>query len=196
MKIQEDFLNDGPSPKNEFYSGKKSLNFNFRRTSTADKKESASNIMNRRLAQAIKTQPPTRLGSVQEMANHISSKILLQQNKPMIGTPFSNKLPTAPSQNYEASEIATTFGDNMRTFSSPTEDDFSARFESNRLMTPRGSIMQRTNGFRSTNHLERFKLTTIKSKLKAFRENDNDIKQQQADKLASILKRSVPKTSQ
>jgi hypothetical protein len=55
--------------------------------------------------------------------------------------------------------------------------------------------MNKTGGFNSTNHLEKFKLTTLKSKLKAFREADFTVKQDDEGKLASKLKRTMPKTS-
>jgi hypothetical protein len=43
--------------------------------------------------------------------------------------------------------------------------------------------------------LERFKFTTLKTKLKAFRENDFTVREDETEKLASILKRTLPKTS-
>ena len=43
--------------------------------------------------------------------------------------------------------------------------------------------------------MERFKFSTLKSKLKAFRENDLSVKEDETGKLASILKRTMPKTS-
>ena len=129
------------------------------------------------------------------MANHVSSKILLQQNKPSLGTPFSNIITTAPSQNIIPTEVVTTNGDFMRTFSNPTEEDLSPRSSTSQFFTPRRNIMSKTSGFNSSNHLEKFKLTTLKSKLKAFREADFTVKQDDEGKLASILKRSIPKTS-
>jgi len=74
------------------------------------------------------------------MATHITSKILLQQNKPNVGTPFTNMLPTAPSQNNLGTEVVTTNGDFMRTFSNPTEDDLSPLPSQKRLFTPRGTM--------------------------------------------------------
>jgi len=55
----------------------------------------------------------------------------------------------------------------MRTFTNFTEDDFTAPHSSNRgFFTPRGSLFNKSGTLNSTNHLEKFKLTTIKSKLK------------------------------
>jgi hypothetical protein len=56
-------------------------------------------------------------------------------------------------------------------------------------------LINKTGGLNSTNHLEKFKLTTLKSKLKAFREADFTVKQDDEGKLASKLKRTMPKTS-